>query len=371
MYNYNVNPINIQPYLAGRESNRRRDEQQSIKDLRDRVLAGDVSALQEYAMIDPQGAATYQSMNKPAELNPVDVVQFSEDAKSAFPLIKSGGQYGDIALNNLSVKYANTPFEQAISGFSNLYGQNPEAAIAEYANFVGQLPAEEDKPKTAGEKVTNYEYYEKLLKTNPEGAERFAQSANLNPQERSSLAVETSRLKKQDKERIDRITGFASSGVEAADNLAGVKRTIELLDSVKTGGFDNAAFKAKSLFGIEAADEGELSFLMSKNVLSQLKTIFGAAFTAQEGERLEKIEASFGRNTETNKRLLDRVFKSTERAARRGIRAAEEIGDDFTANEIRVALDRVKDISINDPIETETPSTNDRDEQSILNQYGL
>jgi hypothetical protein len=78
---------------------------------------------------------------------------------------------------------------------------------------------------------------------------------------------------------------------------------------------------------------------LGKNVLAQLKPIFGAAFTVKEGEELKRIEAGFGKSTAGNIRLLKRTLKLVDRASRRGIAAAEDQGDAFTAGEIRSSLE--------------------------------
>ena len=57
-------------------------------------------------------------------------------------------------------------------------------------------------------------------------------------------------------------------------------------------------------------------------------------------QELQKIEAGFGKSAETNIRLLQSAYNKSERAAKRGIRAAKDAGDDFTAAEIKIALDR-------------------------------
>ncbi len=132
--------------------------------------------------------------------------------------------------------------------------------------------------------------------------------------------------------------GFVDSGIEAADSVANVRRSIDLLKDVKTGGFDAAALRAKQIFGVESADEAELSSGLGKAILAQLRPLFGAAFTENEGKRLERIEAGFGKSTAGNKRLLNQLLKIVQRSAKRGIAAAEDLGDDFTANEIRAAL---------------------------------
>ena len=68
----------------------------------------------------------------------------------------------------------------------------------------------------------------------------------------------------------------------------------------------------------------------------------------KEGEELKRIEAGFGKSTAGNVRLLDRALKLADRAARRGIAAAEDQGDTFTANEIRSSLE----FKFDEPAET-------------------
>jgi hypothetical protein len=116
---------------------------------------------------------------------------------------------------------------------------------------------------------------------------------------------------------------------------------MQLLEGVKTGGWDNAKLKAKQLFGIESANEAELSNRLGKAVLSQLKSTFGSAFTEGEGRRLEVIEAGYGKSTAGNMRLLRDALKLTTRSIDRGIRSAELIGDWDAADEIRKAKELV------------------------------
>jgi len=127
-------------------------------------------------------------------------------------------------------------------------------------------------------------------------------------------------------------------GLEAADGFANVQRALDLLDQVETGGIDRVSLGAKRFFGVEGADEAELSNRMGKAVLSQLRATFGAAFTAKEGESLAIIEAGFGKSTEGNKRLLEQTKRLILRAAKRGIRAAREQGDTATMRDIQEAL---------------------------------
>jgi hypothetical protein len=132
----------------------------------------------------------------------------------------------------------------------------------------------------------------------------------------------------------ERAQSIINAGIDAASALPTVIDAINLLEEIQTGGFAGASMRAKSLFGIESGDEGELSNLLSVNVLQQLKPIFGAAFTAAEGERLERISASPGRSTETNLRLLRRELKGLKTALENALDRALDSGDTTTAAQI-------------------------------------
>lgn len=127
-------------------------------------------------------------------------------------------------------------------------------------------------------------------------------------------------------------------GTDAARGIPILRRSLELLQIVKTGGLPAAQLAVKQAFGIEGADEGELSANLGKAVLSQLRTVFGAQFTEQEGRRLEGIEARFGANTTTNVRLLRQTLKLAEDSANRGIRAAVAAKDFRKAADIQEAM---------------------------------
>ena len=136
-----------------------------------------------------------------------------------------------------------------------------------------------------------------------------------------------------------RAQNIITEGLAAADSTAVLRRSLELLNRVETGGFNRVSLAAKRLFGIEGADEGELSANLGKAVLSQLRSTFGAAFTEKEGQRLEAIEAGFSSSPETNRRLLKNALTIAERSAQRAIRRAEQRDDYETADEIEAALD--------------------------------
>lgn len=169
--------------------------------------------------------------------------------------------------------------------------------------------------------------------------------AGLTPAEKIKQTEEIEKIKTTESERkevakltVRRRQGFIDSGIEAADSAANIRRSVDLLKEIKTGGFANIALRAKQVLGIEGADEAELTANMGTAILAQLKPLFGAAFTEGEGQRLERISARFGKSAAANKRLLSQQLKIVERAARRGIAAAESQGDTFTANEIKKAL---------------------------------
>lgn len=131
---------------------------------------------------------------------------------------------------------------------------------------------------------------------------------------------------------------FISTGLEAADSMPNILRGIELLDAVKTGGLQSVALRAKQLFGVEGADEAELSSRLGKSILAQLRPIFGSQFTENEGRELKRIEAGFGKSTAGNRRLLKQTERIVRRSARRGIRAARRAGDLDSVREIEEAL---------------------------------
>lgn len=154
------------------------------------------------------------------------------------------------------------------------------------------------------------------------------------PSERRQAEVEQTRAQQRVKTQEQRITQVIDRGITAAESIPNLKRGLELLDLVETGGIRAAGLRAKQLFGIETGDEGELANRLSKSVLSQLRTTFGAAFTENEGKRLERIEAGFTKNTETNKRLLNQALRMAQRKAQAARQAAMDVGDQYTVDEI-------------------------------------
>jgi len=127
-----------------------------------------------------------------------------------------------------------------------------------------------------------------------------------------------------------------------------IGRALQLLDKVETGGIDSVKLAASNFFGVTGADEAELSNNMGKAVLSQLRETFGAAFTVEEGRRLESIEANYGKSTAGNKRLLQQAQKILNEVMKRGLKAADGTGDAAAMEAIQAGY--TFDLSI--PIET-------------------
>ena len=150
--------------------------------------------------------------------------------------------------------------------------------------------------------------------------------------------IKTKRGEATAKSQAERRETQINQGLDAADGFANIERALTLLDDVETGGTDNLSLKAKQFFGVEGANEAELSNRMGKAVLSQLRATFGAAFTAAEGKQLSNIEAGFGKSTAGNRRLLEQTKRIVLRAARRGIRAAKATGDLDTVADIEESL---------------------------------
>ena len=136
----------------------------------------------------------------------------------------------------------------------------------------------------------------------------------------------------------DRSQDVINRGREAAGSTALLRRSINLLNTIPTGGLAAAKLAATDFLGVTGADEGELSANLGRAVLSQLKDTFGAAFTDKEGLRLERLSARFGRSTESNKRILQQALMIAEESANRGIARAYDDGDVETASEIEDML---------------------------------
>jgi hypothetical protein len=128
-------------------------------------------------------------------------------------------------------------------------------------------------------------------------------------------------------------------GVSASKAIPDIKRSIQLLSEIKTGGIDALKLWAKTKFGVETGDEGLLSNMLAKNVLSQLRQTFGAAFTANEGQWLKEIEAGIGKSNAGNLSILNRVLKKAENYYQIGLSSADIMGDKSTMEAMKLQYD--------------------------------
>lgn len=142
------------------------------------------------------------------------------------------------------------------------------------------------------------------------------------------IATATTRSNTQE----GRIQQAIEDGIDAAARMPKLMMARELLNTVDTGGWDAVKLRFKQALGITSADESKLIYELSKNVLSQLKPTFGAAFTAKEGDLLMRIEANTNLSTEGNIALLDELINALDLAVQRGRVEARENKDTRSLN---------------------------------------
>jgi len=166
---------------------------------------------------------------------------------------------------------------------------------------------------------------------------------------------------------------WINRGATAAEAYPVLGRALQLLEGgTETGGWDNAKLMASNFFGVTGADEAELSNNLGKAVLSQLRETFGAAFTVEEGRRLEGIEANYGKSTEGNKRLLQQAQKILNEVMKRGIKAAKDSGDDAAIEAINGGyifdLSMPNDAPVTDDFSAMISAMSDEELRAIANQ---
>jgi hypothetical protein len=361
LVNFNTTPVDFSPLagigLAYAEANKQKErnaqQQQLVTKAQDVMKSGDFNQMADFAIANPEIGKTLFEMSdirdEAAQKRMTGLAKSLTMSQSPIEdltaYIQSGEQQGrDMSHSrNLLDKSQGNPETLKKISETSWAATDPTT----YKSFRSTMPQE----ASATDKPADVRETEWFMKQSPKVQEQhiklkrktdptMAQKLEFE-QSKSGIKIEEAGLKKGAEGGATRQQGFIDSGVDAADSLGNAYKVKELLASVETGGFDNAALMAKRLFGVESADEAQLSANLGKAILSQLRPIFGAAFTAAEGDKLEKIEANFGKSTEGNKRLIGEVIKISERAAKRGIRAAESQGDKFAADEIRAALDAI------------------------------
>jgi len=126
---------------------------------------------------------------------------------------------------------------------------------------------------------------------------------------------------KRQQERID-------VALRSSQQIPVINRAIEILEDIETGGVEGVKLRARQFFGVESADEGELSNQLGKAVLAQLRATFGAQFTEGEGDRLISIEPGIGKSNAANLRIFRNLLKKLETDITVGKRNAERLDDD-------------------------------------------
>lgn len=146
------------------------------------------------------------------------------------------------------------------------------------------------------------------------------------PAETAQRKIQTAGQSQAAKAEAARIDTNLQAGVDAAEALPVLNQTLDLLETMETGGTAAVRLKAKQIFGIESAEEGVLQANLQRSVLAQLRPIFGTQFTEREGALLRNIEAGIFKSTAANRAIIkDLIAKRTRRARRAGARA-ERLG---------------------------------------------
>lgn len=150
--------------------------------------------------------------------------------------------------------------------------------------------------------------------------------------------------KKAEEERAQK---EINESITASNQLPDLRRALSLMDNIKTGGLHEMIRIAKRYFNFteEPANEGELSYILSKRVLAQLRPTLGSQFTENDRKRLENIESGFGTDTATNKALLRQAIGITERATRNAIKTAKKRNDEEAISKLNDNLEFVYDFS--------------------------
>jgi len=157
----------------------------------------------------------------------------------------------------------------------------------------------------------------------------------LEPTLKGANASETARQTAIVNTNTDRL----EKGLVAASMLPELNRASALVDKVSTGGLSKAAAEAQAMLGVLPANETELYNLLTKNVLSSLRTTFGPQFTEKDREAYAEMEAGYGKSNEGNKRILKNAISMMKSKADWGIKAAKILGDDMSLEEINSYMD--------------------------------
>lgn len=144
--------------------------------------------------------------------------------------------------------------------------------------------------------------------------------------------------KEQAQADVKRRSEWKSQGVIAAENMAALRRSLDLLKEVETGGGVDTWRKIQNYLGVTTADQGELDSLFKQSMLGQLRGTFGGNPTEGERSILGESMSSFKNPNDVNARNVSNAIKLGQLRIDRGIRAARAEKDSATEDEINSAL---------------------------------
>lgn len=143
------------------------------------------------------------------------------------------------------------------------------------------------------------------------------------------------------KAKVTNYQDLVSTGKNAADNLPDILTSLDLLQRVKTGGWEGAKLRVKNFLGVESEDEATLTNLMAENMLKKLRPTFGGAFSAQETKFMENISAGIKKSGPGNIGVYKQVADKYRFYINRAMKEAEIKGDKDTVRYLQYSLDRM------------------------------
>ena len=170
---------------------------------------------------------------------------------------------------------------------------------------------------------------------------------------KAEIQKEVTGAQKEAESQEARIQDIIDKGYSAAETTPILRRSLELMKGIKTGGFAGVKLKAKQYFGVQGADEAELSTNLARAAIAKLRQNLGAQFTERENKMLQRIEAGIGKSTQGNIRILEQSLTVANNSAKRAIRRARARGDKETVDEIEALMNE----SLAPPAETPPAET--------------
>jgi hypothetical protein len=170
---------------------------------------------------------------------------------------------------------------------------------------------------------------------------------------KAEIQKEVTGAQKEAESQEARIQDIIDKGYSAAETTPILRRSLELMKEVKTGGFAGVKLKAKQYLGVQGADEAELSTNLARAAIAKLRQNLGAQFTERENKMLQRIEAGIGKSTQGNIRILEQSLTVANNSAKRAIRRARARGDKETVDEIEALMNE----SLAPPAETPPAET--------------